>query len=250
MNISAFPSGRLALKEPRNWFAAGSSFQRALTILSDGAFKLFAHLCLQADRRTGTVTASQVELAAAIGRSKRIIGRYVDELQSKAVCSVHPARNQHAATSFEILDAFWPYHRTGRGEEPPEMRRYVESLRDAFLGLGCTSGNFGAADVSVARDLYHRRIPLGVIDEAMLMAACRKYSAWLNGQESSPIQSMRYFESVIAEIQQQPLPAGYAGYLRRKVGEFAAAWAQKRPTLAPIIAGHLPPTDRRPTAAG
>ena len=228
MNISTFPPDRLALKEPRNWFAAGPSFQRALTILSDGAFKLFAHLCLQADRRTGRVSASQRELAAAIGKSKRIIGRYVDELESKGVCLVEHARNQYTATSFEIQDAFWPYRRPRQAEDPPELYRFVESLRDAFLGLGCTSGNFGAADVSVARDLYHRRIPVGVIEEAMLMAACRKYSAWLNGHESGPIQSMRYFESVITEIQQQPFPPGYAGYLRGKVGQFAAVWAGRK----------------------
>ena len=52
------------LKERAGWFAAGQSFRLALTTLSDGAFKLFAYLCLQADRRTGKFAASHSELAA------------------------------------------------------------------------------------------------------------------------------------------------------------------------------------------
>ena len=39
----SFESGRLRLKEPSGWCAAGNRFQRALTRLSDGAFKLFAY---------------------------------------------------------------------------------------------------------------------------------------------------------------------------------------------------------------
>jgi hypothetical protein len=41
------------LKQPSGWFAAGAAFRQALTLLSDGAFKLFAYLCLQAKRQTG-----------------------------------------------------------------------------------------------------------------------------------------------------------------------------------------------------
>lgn len=230
------PNLEIRLKEPSGWFAAGASFRQAMTILSDGAFKLFAYICLQADRQTGRFAASHKELAARIGKSKRIIGRYVDELQSKAVCSVIPARNQHAATSFEIRDAFWPYQRAERAEDAPELRQYIESLRAVFVGLGCTSGNFGPADISVARDLYLRHIPLAVVDEAMLMAACRKYGAWLSGRQSAPIQSMKYFEPVVAEMQQQPLPPGYAAYLRRKVKQFAAVWATERQAGPPAAA--------------
>lgn len=68
------------LKEPSGWFAAGASFRRALLTLSDGAFKLFAHLCLEADRRTGRCEAVHAELAKAVGKSRRIVGKYIAEL--------------------------------------------------------------------------------------------------------------------------------------------------------------------------
>ena len=44
---------RLILKQPTGWFAAGREVAHAMTLLSDGAFKLYLHLCLQADRPGG-----------------------------------------------------------------------------------------------------------------------------------------------------------------------------------------------------
>ena len=37
---------RLILKQPTGWFAAGREFAQALTLLSDGAFKLYVYICL------------------------------------------------------------------------------------------------------------------------------------------------------------------------------------------------------------
>ena len=75
----------LTVKEPAGWFAAGDSFRKALMLLSDGAFRLFSFLCLEADRHTGRHQATQKELAGALGKSKRILGNYVAELQAKGI---------------------------------------------------------------------------------------------------------------------------------------------------------------------
>src|SRR5262252_3262219 len=53
---------RLILKQPTGWFAAGREVAQALSLLSDGAFKLYMHLCLEADRYTGRVEIELVEL--------------------------------------------------------------------------------------------------------------------------------------------------------------------------------------------
>ena len=37
---------RLILKQPTGWFAAGREFAQAITLLSDGAFKLYVYTCL------------------------------------------------------------------------------------------------------------------------------------------------------------------------------------------------------------
>src|SRR5262250_1284533 len=106
------PDPRIRLKEDKGWFAAGASFARALALLSDGAFKLFAWLCLQARCDSGLMEASQHELARALGKSKRAIGRWTAELEAKGLCHIEPGRNQHERTRFRIQDAFWPYYRS------------------------------------------------------------------------------------------------------------------------------------------
>lgn len=217
---------RLRLKESTGWFVAGKAFRKALALLSDGAFRLFTYICLEADRRTGRIQATHKELATALGKSKRAIGTYVSELESKGVCLLKPGKNQFAATVFEVADSYWPYSREGNSSKSTEQMAYVKSIRECFLNLGCTGGHFSAADVAAVCELQRRGIPLAVIENAMLMGACRKYSSWLEGQALEPIQSFSYFSLLIAEIQESPLPAGYSAHLRRKVKQLEEAWKQ------------------------
>ena len=215
---------RLALKQAGGWFAAGTACRKAASLLSDGAFKLFFHLCLEADRYTGSLQATHKELAAELKKSKRAIGTYVAELESKAICNVQKGTNQFAATTFTIADSYWPYHRPDSHPDSPEKTAYVNSVRESFLSLGCVSGKFGSADVEIARQMRRRGIPLAVVENAMLLGACRKYSSWFQGQALEPILSVRYFEGLIAEIQKQPLPPGYSGYIRKKVRQLTEMW--------------------------
>lgn len=228
MNDPSLPpkNERLSLKQPTGWFPAGDTFRKALAILSDGAFRLFAYICLEADRRIGRFQATHKELALALGKSKRAIGAYVAELEARGICAVKPGKNQFAHTTFEISDSYWPYRRSDDCPESPEQKAYVESVRACFLSLGCGSGKFGPAEAADARDLLRRGIPLTVIEEAMLLGACRKYSSWFEGRASEPIQSLRYFDQLVAEIQQEPLPEGYPAYLREKVKKLAALWCE------------------------
>ena len=214
---------RLRLKQTTGWFAAGDAFRKALALLSDGAFRLFVYLCLGADRRTGRLLATHRELAVALGKSKRAIGTYVAELEAEGICLVQSGKNQFAGTIFEISDCFWPYHRIAN-TEPPEQETYIDAVRDCFLGLGCGSGRFGAAEIATARNLQRRGIPLAVVEDAMFLGASRKYMSWFEGNAREPIQSLAYFKDVIAEVQDKPFPPGYSAYLRKKVREFAAAW--------------------------
>ncbi len=216
---------RLRLKQATGWFAAGDAFRKSLFLLSDGAFRLFAYLCLEADRRTGRLRSSHKQLAAVLRKSKRAVGTYVTELQARGVCHVNAGKNQFAESVFEISDSYWPYQRAiTNSPESPEQESYVDSVRVDFLALGCGSGKFGAAEVAAARDLHRRGIPLRVIQDAMLMGACRKYTSWFEGRASEPIQTLTYFESLIAEIQEKPLPLGYSEYLREKVKQFGELW--------------------------
>jgi hypothetical protein len=219
----------LCLKEPSGWIAAGSSFRRALQTLSDGAFKLFAHLCLEADRRTGRFEATQAELAKAIGKSRRIVGKYVEELESNEVCMVRSGRNQHARTTFEIRDKYWPYRRTQEAGDAndPLPDAYVSAIKNCFLAIGCTVGKFSARDTQFAQDLQRRGFSLETVQDALHIGAVRKYVSWLNGGSPQPIGSLAYFSALVSETQEQTLPAGYREYLQEKVVKLARAWARE-----------------------
>jgi hypothetical protein len=99
------------LKHLTGWFAAGREVSRALPLLSDGAFKLYIHLCLTADRSSGRLQADHADLAKALGKSRRSVVVYLEELRRQGVCKTQPAKNQHGQGQIEICEAFWPYER-------------------------------------------------------------------------------------------------------------------------------------------
>ena len=67
-------TARLILKQPTGWFAAGREVAEALTLLSGGAFKLYMHLCLEAERHTGRAAID----VAALTRILRQDGESVE----------------------------------------------------------------------------------------------------------------------------------------------------------------------------
>lgn len=224
--ITSFPSPkRIHLKEASGWFAAGRSFRQAMMLLSDGAFKLMVYLCLQADRSTGTLRITHKQLAIALGKSKRAIGAYVEELCQKEVCVVLPGRNQYAPSCFQIADDYWPYQRD-LAVFPSEAGHYVAAVRAAFLESGCSHGQFSPADIRFARILESRGIPVSIVRDAILIGSCRKYLSWLNGGRSESIGSLQYFEPLIDEVSRQPITDDYREYLRKKVDQLAVSWSQ------------------------
>jgi len=231
------------LKVSSGWFAAGISFKRALILLSDGAFKLFAYVSLEADRGTGRFEASQTDLARVLGKSRRIIGKYMAELEEEGICTISSGRNQYARNIFEILDAYWPYHRPGMADETKckEEDAYVAAVRDRFLATGCTRGKFGIGDEKSARAMKEGGVSLELVQEALLLGACRKYDSWLNGGSPEPIGSLAYFEALLSELRDRPLPPGYRGYLHTKVAQLARKWEEtKAASLCAKNGGNLP----------
>lgn len=219
------------LKTSSGWFAAGVSFQRALSMLSDGAFKLFAHLSLQADRATGRCQVSQTDLARVLGKSRRIISKYIAELERNSICTVRSGTNQYERNSFEIVDDYWPYTRPSVIEEAnrKEEDAYVAVARDSFLATGCTRGRFNAGDAKTARILRKRGVSLELLQDALILGACRKYISWLNGGAPEPVASLSYFEPMISEIREKPFAQGYREYLESKVRQMTHRWEESKP---------------------
>lgn len=214
----------LVLKEPAGWFAAGASFRLALGRLSDGAFKLFAYLCLAADRQTAGCSATHEELAAVLGKSRRSVIKYLTELQQRGVCRICPAKNQYCRTRLEICEEFWPYQRSHEVAAMESPDDYITAVREAFLALGCTQAAFTQAHQKAALKLKDRGLPLSTVLDALLLGASRKYLSWLNGNPSELIATLQYFEPLIEEVQRQPLAEDYRAYLRYKNRQMSELW--------------------------
>jgi hypothetical protein len=172
--------------------------------------------------------------SSTLGKSRRIIGKYITELEEKSICHINRGKNQYSRNIVQISDDYWPYIRvpTLSNMDVDEDSRYVADVRDSFLATGCTRGTFGASDIKTARVLKQRGVSLEQVREALLLGACRKFESWLNGSLSAPISSLRYIEPLIAEIQQQPLAQDYIKYLRIKVGQLTNAWRKESAKLS------------------
>jgi hypothetical protein len=86
-------------------------------------------------------------------------------------------------------------------------------------------------DQALVRRLHIQGVPLPLIESALLLASLRRLSRPADLPPLPRIRSLAYFQPVIAELQQQPLPEGYLDYLRLKFQQAANALpndAQKR----------------------
>jgi hypothetical protein len=214
---------RLQLKQSSGWFAAGREFAQALTLLSDSAFKLYVHLCLNANRHTGRLTATVDELARAIARAPTAISTNLDELEACAVCQVVGRGGSHLV--LEIRDRFWPYQKQPGCTLAPDAE-FIQKVRDLFLGPACVQASFSAADEKIATGLHRRGVSLEQISRAILLGSARKYVSMLNAGSRSPITSLQYFADVVEEVRESAIPESYWEPLRAKVIRMEKQWIQ------------------------
>jgi hypothetical protein len=219
-----------------NWFAAGAEVQRALMLLSDGAFRLYVYICLNASRKSGRISVSYTTMAKTIGRSRRSVVSHFDELRRQGICHISPAVNQHHCTEIEVCEEFWPYTKTDRDIQLSETGQYIASIRSFLLKRACVFSSFSAADEKFSRDLLAREMPLERIERAIALGCCRKYVSLLNGTDSNTIFTFAYFRDVIEEVCDPEIPAGYWDYVMPELLHLEKKWAEKRNEVAGVKA--------------
>lgn len=216
---------RLVLKQPTGWFAAGREFAQAMTLVSDGAFKLYVHVCLSADRRSGRLSTTVNELARAMARAPTVVATHLDELETSVVCRV--TRNGGSQLVLELHDRFWPYQKqpaTGCALEPEA--EFIQKVRRLFLAPACVQASFSAADEKLAVQLHRRGVQLEQMARAILLGSARKYVSMINAGAQAPITSLQYFADVIDEVIRSPIPESYWEPLRTKVTRMEKQWLQ------------------------
>jgi hypothetical protein len=214
----------LILKNPKGWFAAGAEVEKALMLLSDGAFKLFVHLCLTARRDTAILESSQTDLSRNLKKSQGAIRNYLREMEAKGVCRMRFNRNPHGRGIVEIKEPFWPYQRAAEAAPNDAADSFVASVKKLLQERACVHAAFSVSDEILARDWYAREIPLERIEQAVLMGCTRKYVSWRNNQTRTAIGSLKYFESVLTELEGQVIDPEYWGYLRHRMERMEKLW--------------------------
>ena len=211
-------------------FAAGREVEQALALLSDGAFKLYMHLCLEADRHTGRARIESAALARILRRDAASIETGLDELQHQGVC-------ERQEDQVEICDRFWPYQKQVTVAAGPPEAEFLRQTRAAFLKPACVRSTFTAADEKLAHNLGRNGVTLEQLRRAIWLGCARKYVAMLNGQSRLPITSLAYFASLIEEVSQQQIPVSYWDHVRRRMEEMEKRWLQMANSVAVTNAG-------------
>lgn len=227
--MSAGP--RLVLKQARGWFAAGWAFADAMIVLSDAAFKLFAWLCLNADRHTGRIRIAAAEVGQVLGKSEGEIQAASAELIQRGVC--------RGSMNFEIeiADRYWPYEKRVCEAGPQD---YVARVRNLLSEPACVRCRFTAADEKMARDLYQRGVSLAQVERAIWLGCARKYTTLLSNPAAAPapIASLSYFAAVIDEVIAEATTSDtYWSYIRRKAPAMEREWKDRlRSRTGPVEA--------------
>lgn len=214
-------ASRLILKQPTGWFAAGREVAQAVALFSDGAFKLYLYLCLQADRHTARLVVDKAGWMQVLGKDPAWVDACLGELYRDKVC-------EDCGDGIEICDRFWPYQKQSRLAAAAADVEFVRQVRTAFLKPACVRSAFTAADEKLALNLYRREVSLEQVRRAIWLGCARKYAAMLNGQTRQPITSLAYFASLIEEVSQPQIPASYWDHILRRMEEMEKRWLRNQ----------------------
>jgi hypothetical protein len=212
------------LKQSYGWFAAGREVRQAMELLSDGAFKLYMHVCLYADRETGSLLASLPDLVQVMKRSPDAIHGYLEEMRQKGVCR-SPNTEWSDGFQVEICDPYWPYHRNSRGKmiTQPQIA-FAEQIRSLLAARRCVEVSFTPAEDKLAASLFEQGISLEQVRRAILLGCARKCTAIGNGAPSYPIRSLRYFWGSIEEVTSIDMGPEYWRYVEVRLNALEAQW--------------------------
>lgn len=236
----------VVLKNPQGWFAAGAEVQQALTVLSDGAFKLFVYLCLNARRDTGVLEITQTELARGLHKGAAAIRSSLHEMETAGVCRCQFSRSRVCRGHVEVTSTWWPYQKPEslRSDDPAEA--FLSALKKLLQARPCVQTVFSTADEILARNWLQWGLSLERIEQAILLGCARKYASWRNDPRHGPIRSLRYFQPLLAELDQQPPSPAYWDYLRLRLQRLESLWVQAHSPVAPtesLTSAFMPPPD-------
>ena len=94
---------------------------------------------------------------------------------------------------------------------------YTATVLNLYLDLPDTPLRTSIQDQRLAQRLFETGVPLPVVEAALLLASLRRLCRPADVPPLPRVRSLAYFQPVIEELQTNPIPEGYLGYLRIKL---------------------------------
>jgi len=113
--------------------------------------------------------------------------------------------------------------KTWHDPNPSDRKQYISRLLELYRHTPGTLGRVRREDRRLAVELCDRGVPLGVVEDALILAIARRCLRTPDAAPLSTVRSLHYFIPVIEELMTTPLPDGYADYLKRKLGKIQSA---------------------------
>ncbi|HEY2014250.1 MAG TPA: hypothetical protein VGH38_12160 [Bryobacteraceae bacterium] len=112
---------------------------------------------------------------------------------------------------------------------------YVSSVLTLYVDLPDTALRANTQDQRQARTWYDRGVPLSVVETSLLLASLRRLARPPGVPPLPRIRSLAYFQPVIEELLESPVPDSYLQYLRfklRSIVDKADPAAVQKPTFS------------------
>jgi len=94
---------------------------------------------------------------------------------------------------------------------------YTATVLNLYVDLPDTPLRASLQDQRLAQRLFETGVSISVVEAALLLATLRRLCRPADVPPLPRVRSLAYFQPVIEELQANPVPAGYLGYLRLKL---------------------------------
>lgn len=94
---------------------------------------------------------------------------------------------------------------------------YTATVLNLYVDLPDTPLRASIQDQRLAQCLFETGVPLPVVEAALLLASLRRLCRPTDVPPLPRVRSLAYYQPVIEELQANPIPEGYLGYLRIKL---------------------------------
>ena len=102
-----------------------------------------------------------------------------------------------------------------------DLASYVAAVLILYVDLPETPLRASAQDQWQVRRLHDRGVHLRLVESALLLGSLRRLMRPADLPPLSPIRSLAYFQPVIDELVENPVPDNYLDFLRLKIRRIA-----------------------------